>query len=324
MAEEFAIHLNDAGYSLVITSSKQFRLLRLLDMLFTVFLRGTTYQIAYVEVYSGAAFLWAEMVCKLLDFLQKPYILTLHGGNLPAFAHSWSGRVKRLLTRASAVTAPSRYLQKEMCVYREDIILIPNPLDIKNYPFRLRTKSSPRLVWLRSFHKIYHPKMAPLVVADLYTSFPNITLIMIGPDKGDGSLQETQGVIERFDLHKSINIVPGIPKNKVPKYLGCADIFINTTNIDNTPVSILEAMACGLCVVSTNVGGIPYLLSDRQDALIVPPDDPEAMAAAVQKILTESGLAEYLSKHARRKAEQFDWSVILPRWEKLFKEVLNA
>jgi glycosyltransferase involved in cell wall biosynthesis len=101
------------------------------------------------------------------------------------------------------------------------------------------------------------------------------------------------------------------------------DIFLNTTNVDNTPVSVLEALACGLCVVSTDVGGIPYLLEHEEDALLVPPDDAEAMAAAVRRVLTEPGLAERLSRNARKKAEGFDWSVVLPQWERLLLEVLG-
>jgi glycosyltransferase involved in cell wall biosynthesis len=99
------------------------------------------------------------------------------------------------------------------------------------------------------------------------------------------------------------------------------DIFLNTTNVDNTPISVLEAMACGLCVVSTNAGGIPYLLEHERDALLVPPDDAQAMARAVHRILTEPGLAESLSENARRKVEQFDWCAVLPQWERLFSLV---
>jgi glycosyltransferase involved in cell wall biosynthesis len=97
------------------------------------------------------------------------------------------------------------------------------------------------------------------------------------------------------------------------------DIFLNTTNVDNTPISVIEAMACGLCVVSTNVGGLPYLLENEEDALLVAPGDPEAMATAVRRLLTDAELAERLSRNARRKAEQFDWSVILPRWQALLR-----
>ncbi|RIK26321.1 MAG: glycosyl transferase family 1, partial [Chloroflexi bacterium] len=123
------------------------------------------------------------------------------------------------------------------------------------------------------------------------------------------------------NLQAHVSYIAGVPKEEVPAWLQRGDIFLNTTNVDNTPVSVIEAMACGLCVVRTNVGGIPYLLDHEQDALLVPPNDPDAMADAVRRILTEPGLAERLSRNARRKAEQFDWETILPQWERLLTEV---
>jgi glycosyltransferase involved in cell wall biosynthesis len=86
----------------------------------------------------------------------------------------------------------------------------------------------------------------------------------------------------------------------------------------------MEAAACGLCIVSTNVGELPLLWTNGDDALLVEPDDPKAMAAAVRRLLTESGLAERLSRNARAKAEQFDWSLILPQWERLLTEVVQG
>jgi glycosyltransferase involved in cell wall biosynthesis len=103
----------------------------------------------------------------------------------------------------------------------------------------------------------------------------------------------------------------------VADWLNHGDVFLNTTNEDNTPVSVLEAMACGLCVVSTEVGGIPHLLAHEVDSLLVPPNDVTAMAAAVRRVLTERGLAEKLSRNGRLKTEQFDWSVVMPQWKEL-------
>lgn len=323
IAEEFAEQLTHAGYTLFTTSGIRLRFFRLIDMLWTTFSRRRSYQAAYIEVYSGAAFLWAEMVCALLNVLQKPYILALHGGDLPVFANHSPKRIKYLFEGAKKIIAPSRYLQEKMKFYRTDIDLIPNPLDLEKYLFHIRSKPRPHLVWLRAFHNIYNPQMTPKVIEYLRVSFPDISLTMIGPDKGDGALQETLAEIERLGVQKNIKIIPGIPKKEVPERLSKFDVFINTTNADNTPVSVLEALACGLCVVSTNVGGIPYLLQDGVDALLVPPDDPQAMAESILHLLREPELAEHLSRNARKKAEQFDWSVILPQLEALFSEVIN-
>jgi len=179
-------------------------------------------------------------------------------------------------------------------------------------------------VWLRAFHEVYNPRIAVQVAASIIREHPECRLFMGGGDKGDGSLQRTEELAKALGIAGSVEFSGKIASSEVPDWLQGGDVFINTTNVDNAPVSVIEAMACGLCVVSTNVGGIPCLLDDGKDALLVPPDDPEAMAAAIRRILTEPGLSERLSKNARRKAEQFDWSSMLPRWEELLRNVAGA
>jgi glycosyltransferase involved in cell wall biosynthesis len=205
--------------------------------------------------------------------------------------------------------------------YRQDMVLLPNPLDLTKYPFRQRQQPTPNLVWLRAFHDIYNPSLAVRVVGLLEKDFPTVRLIMMGPDKGDGSCASMKDLALKLHVVDRLTCTGQVPKDEVPHTLQQGDIFLNTTRVDNTPVSVLEAMACGLCIVSTNVGGIPYMLEDEYDALLVPGDDPTAMAKAVQRLLTEDGLAERLSSNARRKVEQFDWSNILPRWERLLTGV---
>jgi glycosyltransferase involved in cell wall biosynthesis len=86
----------------------------------------------------------------------------------------------------------------------------------------------------------------------------------------------------------------------------------------------MEAMACGMCVISTNVGGMPYLVQNEHNALLVPPDDPEAMAQAIRRVLKEPGLASHLSFNAREQAREWDWTNVLPRWEALFYQTNEA
>ena len=147
---------------------------------------------------------------------------------------------------------------------------------------------------------------------------------MIGPDKGDGSFQKTRDLSIRLGVQDKVEFPGRVAKKEVPSCLQKGDIFINTTNIDNTPVSVMEAMTCGLCVVSTNVGGIPFLLEDGLDALLVPPSMPDAMSSAVRRILSEPDLAEQLSSHAHQRAAQFDWKIILPIWEYLLESTAGV
>jgi glycosyltransferase involved in cell wall biosynthesis len=202
--------------------------------------------------------------------------------------------------------------------------LLPNPLDLSNYEFRLRKRPQPRIVWIRAFHHVYNPLLAAKVVELLARDVPEVELIMVGPDKKDGSLEELKRFIEERGLSDRILLQGGVHKDEVGRWLNQGDIFLNTARIDNTPVSVLESMACGLCVVSSKVGGIPYLLEDEENALLVSSDNPEAMASAVSRILTDNVLSERLSLNAHRKVRNYDWSVILPKWEALLMSIVEG
>ncbi|HYJ48027.1 MAG TPA: glycosyltransferase family 4 protein, partial [Pyrinomonadaceae bacterium] len=255
-------------------------------MAWTAWSQRKGYDVAQVDVFSGAAFLWAETVCRVLRRADRPYILTLHGGDLPRFSKRHPRRVQRLLGSANAVTVPSKYLLETMRPYRNDLLLLRNGIDLNRYRFRLRENPAPRLVWLRAFHQIYNPSLAPRVVALLQEEFPDIRLTMIGPDK-DGSWSATRRTALDLCVFDRIEWSAGIPNEQVPEVLEQSDVFLNTTDFDNSPVSVMEALACGLCVVTTDVGGLPYLLNDGDNALLVPRDDAHAMAGAVRRVLKE-------------------------------------
>ena len=324
VCEELAERLDTAGWSVLTASNKRHSLYRLADMVQTVYRQRAKYDVAHVDVYSGRAFFWAEAVCTSLRQVGKPFVLTLHGGGLPAFAENWPTRVARLLRTAKIVTTPSPYLHKQMHAYRVDLRLVPNAIDLSRYQFRQRNHLPPGLVWLRAFHTIYNPMLGPKVLKLLALRYPAARLIMVGPDKADGSLQRTQQVAAQLGVTSKLCLPGGVAKTAVPVWLDKGEIFLNTTNVDNTPVSVLEAMACGLCVVSTNVGGLPYLLEHERDALLVPADNAEAMATAVVEVLTKPELAERLSRNARKKAELYDWSAVLPVWDTLLASVART
>ncbi|HKV50183.1 MAG TPA: glycosyltransferase family 4 protein [Gemmatimonadaceae bacterium] len=324
VGEELATRLRDAGWTVLTTSSRQRRLPRVYDMVASVWRQRANYDVAQVDVYSGNAFVWAEAVCAALQLARRPYVLTLHGGNLPHFSKRWPKRVQHVLRGAAAVTTPSRYLLEHLRQFREDMQLLPNAIELDRYAFRARSKPAPRLVWLRAFHRLYDPSLAVEVAARLSREMADVQLTMVGSDTGDGAFADTKRAIVRLTLDGQIFLPGGVPKRDVPTWLGAADIFLNTTTVDNTPVSVIEAMACGLCVVSTAVGGIPYLLEDGETALLVPARDAAAMTNAVLRVLLDPPLAERLSRKARSKAESMDWGVVLPRWEALFSDVARS
>ncbi len=323
VCEDLAKKLRSAGLKVTTASDRKARAPRLMDIVSTVWRKRHEYRVANVDVYSGLAFGLAEAACYALRAARKPYVLTLRGGNLPNYSRKWPGRVKRLFRGASVVTTPSDYLMEHMQDFRDDIQLLPNPLHLDRYQYRCRNQVKPNLIWVRSFHNVYHPENAPRVIAELAGDFPDIQLTMVGPDKKDGSFEATQDVARQLGVLDRIEFTGGVTKQAVPEHLDRADVMINTTNVDNTPVTLLEAMACGLCVVSTDVGGVPYLATHGENALLVPPRDHRAMAASVRQLLGDRELSAKLSVGARQFASQFDWDAILPHWLNLFSDVAS-
>ncbi|MBX2992600.1 MAG: glycosyltransferase family 4 protein [Bacteroidetes bacterium] len=316
--EELSDRLEQEGWNIIRASDRANKVARLGSIVRRIVVDRNRFDIAHITVYSGTAFLWAETAAMILALMRKPFVLSLHGGNLPSFAARWPGRVRRLLLSADVVIAPSGYMRDAMLKFRKDISLIANPVDTRLFAYRHRELLRPRLVWLRSFHETYNPALAAQILSLLVSEFPDMTLTMAGPDKGDGSFQRVKETARELGVERNIVFTGRLENKEVPGFLSNADLFVNTTNVDNTPISILEAMACGLCVVTTNVGGIPYLLENDHEALLVEPNDAARMAGAIRRILTEPDLARRLSQNARRKAEQCDWSNIMLEWKRIF------
>lgn len=317
-----ADQLEKRGHAVVRTSFSAHRALRLVDMLRSSWMGRERFDFAHIDVFSGPAFEWARLVGAFLRALGKPYVLTLHGGSLPEFAEQRPRAVTRLLRSARVVTAPSLYLCDALQSIRRDIRFVPNAIELSDYPYRRRSPLLPDLIWLRAFHRIYAPETAVLAFKTVLEQYPSARLRMVGPDK-DGSLAISRDLAHELDLGKASEFVPGIPKKEVPRELSTNSIFINTTTIDNTPMSVMEAMACGLPVVTSDVGGIRYLLADGVDAAFVPARDPVRLAEAILGLLREPGFAVSIAERARQKVERFDWRYVLPAWEQLFAEVLS-
>ena len=106
-------------------------------------------------------------------------------------------------------------------------------------------------------------------------------------------------------------------KKDVFMYVSIYDIFLNTTHYDNTPISVIEAIALGLPVISTNVGGIPYLLKDRETALLVDDNDVDGMVAGIRELISDEDLKDKLVMNALNLVQQFDWDIVKNKWLKI-------
>ncbi len=104
----------------------------------------------------------------------------------------------------------------------------------------------------------------------------------------------------------------------MPEVYDRADIYLNSPNIDNMPNSVIEAFSCGLPVVSTNAGGIPYIVQNEKTGLLVETDDHAALARAALRIMEDDGFAQELIVRARRECEKYSWANVRSEWLRLY------
>ena len=322
VAEELLPRLRQDGWTVISSSNRPGRLARLTDMLATIYRERHNYDLAHVDVYSGPSLRLHEICCSLLRRLGKPYVLTLHGGNLPKAAEAQPHRIEQLLGSAVAITSPSAYMPDRISVpSAARISVLPNPIDLQRYRFVRRARFRPHCLWLRAFSSIYDPQTAVEAIALLSKRLADVKLRMVGPDKGDHSLESTRELVLELGLQNRIELLgDGVPNAKVPEQLTSSDIFLNTSLVDNTPVSVLEAMASGLVVISSRAGGTPYLVDHEHNGLLVPAGDARALADAIDRVAAEPELAARLCRNGRELAEACDWNSVLPRWQQLLAE----
>lgn len=307
--------LEKEGCQLRYASGKTNKGLRLLDMLWACYRYRKHVDFILVDTYSTLNFYYAFFVSQLSRLLKIKYIPILHGGNLEKRLKENPRLSKLLFASAYKLVAPSAFLTSIFQKYGYNkIVFIPNTIDLDNYDFVNRPISDINLLWVRSFNKIYNPTLAILVLKELINRNEKVKLTMVGP-KSDESFSEAQKMVKAQQL--DVKFTGKLSKKEWIKLSKESNVFINTTNFDNTPVSVIEAMALGLPVVSTNVGGLPFLISHNDDGLLVPPDDVKAMANAILSLKDDSNLKNKIVLNARKKVEQFDWKNAKAKWMEL-------
>lgn len=309
--------LTKEDYEVIKSSSYTNRLLRILDMIITTIYYSRKTDYVLIDTYSTLNFWYAFLVSQICRLLKLKYITILHGGNLPQRLITNPRFCNLIYKNAYKNVVPSNYLFSVFSSkYPQNLILIPNVLEIDNYEFTPRNFSAPKLLWVRSFSSISNPKMAIKVLFELKKEYPNAELTMVGSDNSNYRLEVE---LLAKELNLKVNFTGLLTKAEWISLSKTHNFFINTSNFDNMPVSVIEAMALGLPIISTNVGGIPFLLEHNKNALLVDKGDSIAMANSVIQLMQDNNFTIGLCNEARKNAEKFNWQKVKHQWVELLK-----
>ncbi|MBT8396868.1 MAG: glycosyltransferase family 4 protein [Gemmatimonadetes bacterium] len=247
----------------------------------------------------------------------RPTVLNYRSGEADDHLTRWrtAPPTIRLATR---VVTPSEYLVDVFGKHSLTASSIPNFVDLETFRWRERDPLRPVFLSNRNFEAHYDVATVLRAFAVIQAQWPSARLLVAG----DGpQRQELHALAERLGLEQ-VEFMGQVEHTRMPQLYDQSDIYLNAPYIDNMPNSILEAYACGLPVVTSDAGGIPYIVRDRETGLLVPPRDPGALAEAALRLLSDPKLAAALAAGGRREVqERYTFSSVRNQWLELYREL---
>ncbi|TQI71516.1 glycosyltransferase involved in cell wall biosynthesis [Gramella sp. Hel_I_59] len=311
----FSKMLRKEGYEVKTASTRSNKALRLTEMLGLIARYKNSTDIVLIDTYGALNFYYAYLVGKACQLSNLEYIPILHGGNLPERLERSKSFSESLFGSSKVNIAPSMFLKDAFEKHGfQNTKVIPNAIKTSNYPFKRRESFQPKLLWVRRFQERYNPIMAIEVLKIISEKYPQASLCMVGPEK-DGTMKTCKKLAEKYDL--DVRFTGKLKKKYWSSLSQHYDFFINTTTVDNTPISVIEAMSLGLVVVSTNVGGMPQLIDHSMDGILVQDRSAQQMAVAIQDIVENPEVGVLLCKNAKSKVDEFDWSCVRDDWNQV-------
>jgi len=249
----------------------------------------------------------------------KKILLNYRSGEADEHFRRWSRFVRWVLRRADRVVVGSEFLCRIFLQLRIQADVIPNVIDQEQFCFRLRRSLTPRLLCTRGFEAHYGIPDVLKAFAKVKTKLPNATLTLVGKGPQEPLLRKLAADLQL----PNITFAGAVSHDEIAEWYDRHEILINASKIDNMPVSILEAFAAGLPVVSTDAGGIPFLVEHERTGLLSPVSKPDELAANVIRILENPELARALSLQGWLESARYCWSEVGPQWLRVYRDLLT-
>lgn len=278
--------------------------------------------IVHVMANSGWSWhLFAAPAVWIGSLRRRPVIVNYHGGEAEAFLRRSAARVRPTLARASQLLFPSGFLKEVFGRFGVEGRVVPNVVDLARFAPAAQRKRGAHLVVARNLEPIYGIDTALRAFAVLAARRPEARLSVAGsgPQRAElEALAASLGVAER------VRFTGRLDRDQMADLYRNADVTLNPSRVDNMPVSVLESMACGVPVVTTDVGGIPFLVRHERTALLVPPDAPEAMAAAALRVLDDAPLAAALGEAGLEEVRRYAWPSVRTALLAAYEDALHG
>lgn len=294
-------------------------LVRLLPYLIALWRAAGRRSVMHVMANSGWSWhLFAAPAVLIGRWRGAAVVINYRGGLADDFfrrAYAFVGPVVRL---ADAVVVPSGFLREVFGRRGVDAQVVPNIIDVERFrrgEDRDATSGAHILV-ARNLERIYDNATAIRAFQQVRQQVPEARLTVAGSGPEEGALR---GLADELGIGDAVEFAGHVDNAGMPALYRSAAVALNPSLADNMPISILEALAAGVPVVSTDVGGVPYLVEDGRTALLVAPGDPARMAQAVLRVLREPGLAARLARAGEAASRDYAWESVRERWFDVYR-----
>lgn len=265
--------LREEGYTADIFSSKGPFLWRLW-LPFRLIQTAKGYDVIHIHCCSGWGFLPAVVGVTAGHRLKKHTVVTYHGGGGERFFDRHHRLVRHYLRRSDQNIVLSGFLAKVFDKHDLPYIIIPNIIELDEKCYRRRERLRPRFICTRSHEPLYNISCILRAFKKVLTELPEATLTLVGDGSQHSSLVELE---EEMHL-QNVTFTGRVDNSEIYHQLDNADIMLSAPRVDNMPVSLLEAMNAGLLVISSKVGGVPYMIEDGVTGLLFESDNSEQLA----------------------------------------------
>jgi glycosyltransferase involved in cell wall biosynthesis len=287
----------------------------------TLLARVRCYDVLHVFSASYFSFILAPTPAILVAKLYgKKVVLNYRSGEAADHLTRWRRTAVPIIRLADAVAVPSGYLVDVFARFGLRARPIFNFVDSDHFRFRRRSPLRPIFLSNRNLEPLYNVGCVLRAFALVQRRWPDARLTVAGDGSERAALEK---LTHEIGLHH-VRFVGRVEYGRMHELYETADIYLNTPNIDNMPGSIIESFAAGLPVVTTDAGGIPYIVNDGATGRVVPRDDHVALAAAAINLLEDDAAAGRLAAAAHAECRKYSWAAVRAEWLQLYREVALA
>ncbi len=284
----------------------------------SLFSRVWKYDVIHIFSASYFSFVLAPTPALLIGKLyRKKLLLNYHSGEAADHLQRWRRSAIPTIRIADELIVPSPYLVRTFSKLGLRAASIFNLIETDRFRFRARLALRPVFLSNRNFEKHYGVDRVLRAFAIIQNRIPEARLIIAGDGPERTSLER---LARELNLQNA-EFTGRVGHERVVELYDSADIFLNGSEIDNQPLSLLEAFACGLPVVTTDAGGIPDMVVPGKTALVVPIGEYEQLAANALRLLDDSALAQGIIKQAREECQKYQWEAVRNQWLNVYYEL---